>query len=225
MVMAADRHAAAATGARQAARAIGSREWMRWVVKPLIFGLCLVPLGLLIADALADGLGANPVEAIRLFTGDWTLRFLLVALAVTPLRRLTGWNALLRLRRMLGLYAFFYACLHFISYIWLDQQFMFDEIMADVVKRPYITVGVASFLGLLPLAATSTNGMVRRLGARRWQRLHRLVYAIAIGGVVHFLWLVKSDITEPMIYGAVLALLLGLRVMWALRGSRPAAPT
>lgn len=198
---------------------------MRWVVKPLIFGLCLVPLGLLIADALADGLGANPVEAIRLFTGDWTLRFLLVALAVTPLRRLTGWNALLRLRRMLGLYAFFYACLHFISYIWLDQQFMFDEIMADVVKRPYITVGVASFLGLLPLAATSTNGMVRRLGARRWQRLHRLVYAIAIGGVVHFLWLVKSDITEPMIYGAVLALLLGLRVMWALRGSRPAAPT
>ncbi len=196
---------------------------MRWIVKPLLFALCLVPLGLLTSDALADRLGANPVEAIRLFTGDWTLRFLLITLAITPLRRLTGWNALLRLRRMFGLYAFFYACLHFVSYIWLDQQFMIDEIMADVVKRPYITVGVASFLGLLPLAATSTNAMVRRLGARRWQRLHRLVYAIAIGGVIHFLWLVKSDITEPMLYVAVLAVLLGLRAFWAVRGSRRVA--
>lgn len=220
MVMVADRQGATAMRVGQASRAFGSREWIRWVVKPLVFALCLVPLGLLIADALADRLGANPVETIRLFTGDWTLRFLLIALAVTPLRRLTGWNPLLRLRRMLGLYAFFYACLHFVSYIWLDQQFMFDEIVADVVKRPYITIGVASFLGLIPLAATSTNAMVRRLGARRWQRLHRLVYAIAIGGVVHFLWLVKSDISEPMIYAAVLAVLLGLRVAWAIRESR-----
>ena len=143
--------------------------------------------------------------------------FLLIVLAVTPLRRISGWNAMLRLRRMLGLFAFFYACLHFVSYIWLDQHFMFDLIVEDVLDRPYITVGVLSFVLLIPLALTSTNGMIRRLGAKRWQRLHKLVYVIAIAGVIHFWWLVKSDISEPFIYALLLGLLLGLRAYWAVR--------
>lgn len=180
--------------------------------------MSLVPLAWLLADGFTDRLGANPVETIRLYTGDWTLRFLLVTLAVTPLRRLTGWNTVLRLRRMLGLFAFFYAVLHFVSYVWLDQFFMFDLIIEDVFDRPYITIGVASFLLLIPLALTSANAMIRRLGARRWQRLHRLVYVAAAGGVIHFLWLVKSDVSQPVIYGAVLSMLLGYRVAWWLGG-------
>lgn len=192
-------------------------QWIRGVIKPIIFVVSLVPLAWLVWDGVVDNLGANPVETIRRYTGDWTLRFLLITLAVTPLRRLTGWNAIIRTRRMLGLFAFFYACLHFVSYVWLDQFFMWDAIIEDVFDRPYITVGVASFLMLIPLAVTSTNGMVRRLGGRRWQRLHRLVYVIAICGVIHFLWLVKSDISEPVIYGAILALLLGYRLLSRLR--------
>jgi sulfoxide reductase heme-binding subunit YedZ len=198
-------------------RSISQVQWIRWVVKPLVFVASLVPLALLVHDGVTNNLGANPVEAIRLYTGDWTLRFLLIVLAVTPLRRITGWNAILRLRRMLGLFAFFYACLHFVSYIWLDQHFMYDLIIEDVLDRPYITVGVLSFVLLIPLAMTSTNGMVRRLGAKRWQRLHKLVYVIAIAGVIHFWWLVKSDISEPSIYALLLALLLGLRAFWAVR--------
>lgn len=198
-------------------RSISQVQWIRWVVKPLLFVASLVPLALLVRDGVANNLGANPVEAIRLYTGDWTLRFLLIALAVTPLRRISGWNAILRLRRMLGLFAFFYACLHFVSYIWLDQHFMFDLIVEDVLDRPYITVGVLGFVLLIPLALTSTNGMIKRLGAKRWQRLHKLVYVIAIAGVIHFWWLVKSDISEPLIYALLLALLLGLRAFWALR--------
>ncbi len=193
-------------------------QWIRWVAKPVLFVLCLVPLAWLVWDGVTNNLGANPVETVRRFTGEWTLRFLLIALTVTPLRRLTGWHVVIRLRRMLGLFAFFYACLHFVSYIWLDQFFMWDAIIEDVFDRPYITVGVASFLLLIPLAVTSTNGMVRRLGGRRWQRLHQLVYVIAILGVIHFLWLVKSDISEPVIYGAILGLLLGFRLFWHLRG-------
>ncbi len=193
-------------------------QWIRWVAKPVLFVLCLVPLAWLVWDGVTNNLGANPVETVRRYTGDWTLRFLLIALAVTPLRRLTGWHVVVRLRRMLGLFAFFYACLHFVSYIWLDQFFMWDAIIEDILDRPYITVGVASFLLLIPLAVTSTNGMVRRLGGRRWQRLHQLVYVIAVLGVIHFLWLVKSDISEPVIYGAILALLLGFRLFWHLRG-------
>lgn len=193
-------------------------QWIRWVAKPVVFVLCLVPLAWLVWDGVTNNLGANPVETVRRFTGDWTLRLLLIALTVTPLRRLTGWYVVIRLRRMLGLFAFFYACLHFVSYIWLDQFFMWDAIIEDIVDRPYITVGVASFLLLIPLAVTSTNGMVRRLGGRRWQRLHQLVYVIAVLGVIHFLWLVKSDISEPVIYGAILALLLGFRLFWHLRG-------
>lgn len=198
-------------------RSISQVQWIRWVVKPLVFVASLVPFALLVHDGVSNNLGANPVEAIRLYTGDWTLRFLLIVLAVTPLRRITGWNAILRLRRMLGLFAFFYACLHFVSYIWLDQHFMFDLIIEDVLDRPYITVGVLGFVLLIPLALTSTNGMIRRLGAKRWQRLHKLVYVIAIAGVTHFWWLVKSDISEPLIYALLLTLLLGLRAFWALR--------
>ena len=193
-------------------------QWIRWVAKPVLFVLCLVPLAWLVWDGVTNNLGANPVETVRRYTGDWTLRFVLIALTVTPLRRLTGWHVVIRLRRMLGLFAFFYACLHFVSYIWLDQFFMWDAIIEDILDRPYITVGVASFLLLIPLAVTSTNGMVRRLGGRRWQRLHQLVYVIAVLGVIHFLWLVKSDISEPVIYGAILALLLGFRLFWHLRG-------
>ncbi len=171
-----------------------------------------MPLAFLVYRALNNDLGANPIETINRYTGDWVLRFLLLTLAVTPLRRLTGWNALLRYRRMLGLFAFFYACLHFLSYAWLDQYFVLADIVKDVAKRPYITVGFACFLMLIPLAATSTNAMIRRLGARRWQALHRLVYLIGAGGIVHFLWLVKSDLREPLIYGAILTLLLGFRL-------------
>ena len=198
-------------------KSISRVNWIRWLVKPIVFVASLVPLALLVRSAVTNDLGANPVEAIRLYTGDWTLRFLLIVLAVTPLRRISGWNAMLRLRRMLGLFAFFYACLHFVSYIWLDQHFMFDLIVEDVLDRPYITVGVLSFVLLIPLALTSTNGMIRRLGAKRWQRLHKLVYVIAIAGVIHFWWLVKSDISEPFIYALLLGLLLGLRAYWAVR--------
>ena len=184
----------------------------RWLVKPALFVLALMPFALLIYRGLNNDLGANPVETINRFTGDWVLRFLLITLAITPLRRLFGWNALLRYRRMLGLFAFFYVCLHFLSYAWLDQYFAIADIIKDVAKRPYITVGFACFLMLIPLAATSTNAMIRRLGARRWQRLHRLVYLVGVGGIVHFLWLVKSDLREPLIYGAILAILLGFRL-------------
>jgi methionine sulfoxide reductase heme-binding subunit len=192
------------------------------IVKPVLFMLALIPLALLLNRGLNDDLGANPVETINRYTGDWVLRFLLVTLAITPLRRVSGWNGLLRYRRMLGLFAFFYACLHFLSYAWLDQYFVLPDIVKDVAKRPYITVGFACFLMLIPLAATSTKGMIRRLGARHWQRLHRLVYLIGIGGVIHFLWLVKSDLAQPLMYGAILAVLLGFRI-WDKARRTPAA--
>jgi sulfoxide reductase heme-binding subunit YedZ len=201
---------------------VDRNQQVRWFFKPALFILALLPLAFLVYRALTNDLGANPIETINRYTGDWVLRFLLITLAVTPLRRLTGWNGLLRYRRILGLFAFFYACLHFLSWVWLDQYFVLADIVADVAKRPYITVGFASFLMLIPLAATSTNAMIRRLGAKRWQQLHRLVYLIGIGGVVHFLWLVKSDIREPLVYGAVLALLLGFR-LWDRRRRTPVA--
>lgn len=201
---------------------LDQNQKIRWINKPILFIAALMPLAFLIYRVLTNDLGANPIETINRYTGDWVLRLLLITLAVTPLRRLTGWNGLLRYRRMLGLFAFFYACLHFLSYAWLDQYFVLADIIKDVIKRPYITVGFASFLMLIPLAATSTNAMIRRLGAKRWQQLHRLVYLIGIGGVVHFLWLVKSDIREPLVYGAMLALLLGFR-LWDRRRRTPAA--
>ena len=164
------------------------------------------------------GSGANPIEAVTRALGDWALRLLLLTLTVTPLRRLTGWGwpLRLRLRRMLGLYAFFYALLHLLSYIVLDQFFYWPEVWADIVKRPYITIGMAAFVMLIPLAVTSTQGWMRRLG-RNWQRLHRLVYPIAIAAVMHYLMLVKVIATEPLLYAGILLLLLLLRLRSAPR--------
>jgi sulfoxide reductase heme-binding subunit YedZ len=190
---------------------------IRWI-KAGVFAACLLPLALLAWRAAHGGLGANPIEYVTHSTGWWTLSLLLITLLVTPLRRLTGQNWLLRLRRMLGLFAFFYACLHFTTYIWLDQFFDPAAIVKDVIKRPFITVGFSAFLLLIPLAATSTNAMIRRLGGKAWQRLHYLVYLIATLGVVHYWWLVKKDVTQPMLFAAALAVLLAFRVVHRLRG-------
>lgn len=180
-------------------------------IKPLVFILASGPLAWLVYAALAGHLGANPIEAITRSLGDWALRFLLLTLALTPLRRLSGWRWPLRFRRMLGLYAFFYAALHLTSYIVLDQFFYWPGIWEDIIKRPYITVGMVSFLLLIPLAVTSTNGMMRRLG-KNWQRLHRLVYLIAIGAVLHFYILAKADTSEPLLYAGILFVLLLARL-------------
>lgn len=182
-----------------------------------VFILCLLPLVALLTGLWTDNLGANPIEAVIRRLGDWALRLLLVTLAVTPLRRLFGLHWLLRLRRQLGLFAFFYAFLHLIAYLWLDQFFDWSAIWADILKRPFITVGFVAFVLLVPLALTSTNAMIRRLGGRRWQALHRAVYVIAVAGVVHFWWMVKIDLTQPTIYAAVLTGLLGLRLYWWLQ--------
>jgi len=185
-------------------------------LKPLAFLICLIPFGQLLYRAYTNDLGANPIETITRFTGSWALFVLLASLSVTPLRKLTGWNDLIRYRRMLGLFAFFYAALHFSTYMVLDLYFDFSAIAKDILKRPYITVGFSALVLMIPLAATSTSGMIRRLG-KRWQQLHYLVYVIAILGVIHFYWLVKSDISRPAQYGLVLALLLGFRLYhkWA----------
>jgi sulfoxide reductase heme-binding subunit YedZ len=183
---------------------------IRLFIKPVVFLLCLAPLLELVWQGIYGSLGTNPVETITHGTGDWTLRFLLITLTITPLRRITGNSWLIKLRRLLGLYAFFYACLHFMTYIWFDQNFDWAEIVKDIPKRPFITVGFAAFVLLLPLAFTSTNAMMRRL-KKNWQRLHKLIYVIAVLGVLHFLWLVKADVLEPAIYGAVLIVLLGYR--------------
>ncbi len=181
------------------------------VAKPLVFGLALTPCLWLLVRTLTDDLGVNPIETLTRETGLWGLRFLLATLAITPLRRLTGSNWLMRLRRMLGLYAFFYACLHMSTWLVLDHFFDWMEIGRDILKRSYITLGFAAFVLLIPLAATSTNGMMRRLGGRRWKRLHGTVYLIGVLVVLHFLWLVKADIRDPAAYGTALALLLGFR--------------
>ena len=191
-------------------------------IKAGLFALCLVPLARLVYGGFANSLGANPIETITRSTGWWTLFLLMVTLAVTPLRRWSGANWLLRLRRMFGLFAFFYASVHFMTFVWFDHWFEVAEILKDVVKRPFVTVGFAAYLLLLPLAATSTNGMVRRLG-RNWQRLHRLIYVIATLGVVHFWWLVKRDVTEPLLFALVLAVLLGVRLFRRAREARPSA--
>ena len=196
------------------------------LLKGIVFALALVPVIKLAVAAFffPQWLGTNPAEFITRSTGDWTLRFLLLTLAITPARRLSGWNWLLRLRRMLGLFAFFHVIVHFSSYIAFDHVFDVAEIAKDIAKRPFITVGFTAFLLLTPLAATSTNAMVRRLGARRWTSLHRLVYPIGMLGVLHFWWMVKRDITEPAIYALVLTLLLGARLLWAARQRAGPAP-
>lgn len=192
----------------------------RWA-KPLLFILCLVPLAILLWRGYQQDLGANPLEFITHATGDWTLRFLLVSLAVTPLRRLARLPELIRFRRMIGLFAFFYGALHLITYLWFDQFFDFADILKDVAKRPFITAGMAAFLAMAPLAATSTAGWIRRLGGRNWQRLHRLAYFAALAGVVHYYWLVKSDIRRPLLYASIAAVLLLARL--PVRRLRPAA--
>lgn len=186
-------------------------------MKTLVFVLALLPLFKLLADAWADQLGANPIENITHRTGFWTLTFLLISLAATPLRRLTGMLWPIRVRRMLGLFAFFYAVLHFATYLVLDQFFDWPAIVEDIAKRPYITVGFTGFVLLIPLAITSTDAMTRRLGGKNWRCLHALVYPIAIAGVAHFIWLVKKDLSRPLWFAGILLLLLGVRVVGYLR--------
>ena len=185
-------------------------------LKLAIFPACLVPLAWLVWNAASSKLGANPIEAITHSTGDWTLRLLLVTLAITPLRKLTGQLWLIQFRRMFGLFAYFYGCLHFLTYIWLDQGFDAHSMVKDVYKRPFITLGFTAFVLLAPLAVTSTRKMIQRLGGRRWQWLHRLIYVSTAAAIVHFTWAMKKDIRRPIEYGIVLALLLGYRVVvWA----------
>ncbi|AEG91873.1 sulfite oxidase heme-binding subunit YedZ [Ramlibacter tataouinensis] len=215
--------ASSATHAAPASRrppAAVSRGLMHPAAKPLLFALCLLPFGWLFYGALTDGLGANPAEYLIRATGDWTLRFLCLTLAVTPLRVLAGLPALARFRRMLGLFMYFYVVLHLVSYAWFDMGFDVSEIARDIAKRPFILVGFAAFLLLTPLAATSFNRAVKALGAKRWQALHKLVYAVAGLAVLHFFWMRagKNDFAEVAVYAAILAVLLGWRVLqWAKR--------
>ena len=182
------------------------------LLKVAVFLACLVPLALLLRKYFTDDLGANPIEVITHATGDWIIRFLLITLAITPLRRLTRQPWLIRFRRMLGLFAFFYGCLHFTTYIWLDQFFDWPNMVKDVGKRPFITAGFTGFVLMLPLAVTSTAWAVRKLGGKRWLWLHRLIYVSATAGVVHYIWLVKADLTLPLTYAAILAVLLLYRL-------------
>jgi sulfoxide reductase heme-binding subunit YedZ len=189
---------------------------MRRIIKPVLFVAALVPLAWLFWGMLQGTLGANPAETIQLQTGRWALKFLLLTLLVTPVRRLTGWNIVIQYRRMLGLFAFFYASLHFTSYIVLDQFFDWRAILRDIPKRPFILMGFTAFVLMVPLALTSTRGWIRRLG-RRWQMLHRLIYVSAICAAIHFIWKVKVATGDPTVYAVLVAALLGFRVMWFLR--------
>jgi len=182
----------------------------RWT-KAVLFVLCLGPAAMLAWRGYHNDLGANPIESITHKTGDWTIRFLLITLSVTPFRKILNLPKLARFRRMLGLFAFFYVCLHLMTWVWFDKFFDLSEMWKDVVKRRFITVGMAGFLMLVPLAITSTSGWVRRLGFVRWQRLHRLVYFAALAGVVHYYWLVKSDVRLPLMYGAIWVVLMAYR--------------
>ena len=188
--------------------------WAKW----MLFGLSLLPLLRLIALGFQDRLSANPIEFITRATGDWTLYFLCLTLAVTPLRRLTGLNALIRFRRMLGLFTFFYASLHFLTFIWFDHFFDLAEMVRDILKRPFIAMGFSAFVLLVPLALTSNDLMLRKLG-RRWSVLHRLIYLIAILALLHFWWMRagKNNFTEPLVIGVVIAVLLALRLIWLRR--------
>ena len=181
--------------------------------KLTVFVAALVPLAVLVFKVLTGRTSANPAEDILLTTGIWAFRFLLATLAITPIRRFTGWNRVIGFRRMLGLFAFFYACLHVVSYLAFDRLFALDEVASDIAKRPFITAGMAAFVSMVPLAVTSTRGWIRRLG-RRWQTLHRLVYVSAVAAALHFVWKVKVVIGEPVYYAAVLAALLAIRLIW-----------
>jgi methionine sulfoxide reductase heme-binding subunit len=195
--------------------ATSAERWLK-VLKPIVFLAALVPLAVLVYNVLTGHTSANPAEDILLTTGIWTFRFLLATLTITPIRRLTGWNRIIQYRRMLGLFAFFYGTVHLFSYLAFDRVFAFGEILTDIAKRPFITAGMAAYALMLPLALTSTKGWIRRLG-RRWQVLHRLVYFSGAAAALHFIWKVKVVIGEPVYYAAVLALLLGFRLIWRLR--------
>jgi sulfoxide reductase heme-binding subunit YedZ len=197
---------------------------VKWL-KPPVFLLCLVPLANLAWQAFHGGLGANPPEYLRNSTGFWTLVFLCITLGVTPFRRWLRQNWLIRFRRMIGLFAFFYGFLHFISYFWFDTGWDIAAIVNDVYKRPFITAGFTAFVCMVPLAVTSTSGWVRRLGGKNWQRLHYLIYVSAIGGAIHYYWLVKSDVTVPLRFAAVVAILLGYRVFAYIAKKRSIAPS
>jgi sulfoxide reductase heme-binding subunit YedZ len=210
---------------------MSSNQTIRWVVKPSVFLAALGPLVWLVWAALAGQLSADPLADLTNETGVWTLRFLCLSLTVTPVRRLTGWNSAIRFRRMFGLFAFFYGSLHLLTYVvadrlagldfshgvfvWTTPRDLAVSVGADIFKRPFITVGVTAWLTLLPLALTSTAGMIRRLGGRRWQRLHRLAYAAAILAVFHYWWLVKADVRRPEAYALVVGCLLAARLWWA----------
>jgi methionine sulfoxide reductase heme-binding subunit len=210
---------------------VTSQQTLRFVVKPVVFVAALGPLAWLTWAALTGNLSANPLSDLTNETGVWALRFLCISLAITPLRRITGWNAVIKFRRMLGLYAFFYGTLHFLTYAIVDRFAGLDfpegmvslrmlrdltaSVGADIYKRPFITIGFTTWMLLLPLAITSTAGMIRRLGGKRWNQLHRLAYVAGITAVAHYYWLVKADISRPVAYGAVVALLLGFRLYWA----------
>jgi methionine sulfoxide reductase heme-binding subunit len=184
------------------------------LLKSILFVAALGPLARLVLFGFTDRLGANPIEFITRNTGDWTLYFLCLTLLITPLRRVTNWNWLIKLRRMVGLFAFFYATLHFTTFLWFDHFFDIDEMLKDVIKRPFITVGFTAFMLLIPLAVTSTNAMVRRLGGKRWQWLHRLIYLIAPLGILHYWWMKagKNDFSQPILFGSIVAILLLARV-------------
>jgi len=186
------------------------------VAKVVVFLAALVPLAFLIRGALTGNLGVNPAETIRLETGRWALKFLLLSLTITPVRRLTGWNIVIQYRRLLGLFAFFYASLHLITYWAFDLTFSFGAMLGDILKRPFITMGFAAFLLMVPLALTSTKGWIRRLG-KKWALLHRLVYVAAICAVIHFAWKVKVFTGDPVIYAVILVVLLGFRLIWFAR--------
>ena len=192
-------------------------QLVRRVLKPAVFVAALAPFLWLLYNAFWGDLGANPVETITNQTGIWTLRLIVATIAITPIRWLTKWNPIIQFRRMIGLFAFFYSVLHFSIYFVLDRSMMVEGLWDDVVKRPYITVGFIGFVMMIPLALTSTKGWIRRIGGKRWALLHRLVYVTAIAGVIHYWWKVKLDVTDPMIYAAIVAILLGWRLVRAFR--------
>jgi sulfoxide reductase heme-binding subunit YedZ len=195
----------------------------RWT-KVFVFLACLVPVAMLVWGFHKDALGANPVEKIEHETGDWTIYFLLITLAITPARKLANLPMLIRFRRMLGLYAFFYGLLHMTAYVWLDQGFDWPALWKDVLKRPYITAGFVGVVLMIPLAATSTAWAIRKLGGKKWQLLHRLVYFSALAGVIHYYWLVKSDVRKPLLYAGILAVLMLYRGAVWVRGRRSRLP-
>ncbi len=207
-----------------AARSTATRRsaLLHAAAKPVLFTLCLLPFAWLFYGAWADTLGANPAEALIRATGDWTLRFLCITLTITPLRQWIHQPALLRFRRMLGLFTFFYVCIHFLSYAWLDMGFELTDIVKDIVKRPFILVGTSALLLMTPLAATSFNRAIKWMGAKRWQMLHKAVYVIVLLGLLHFFWMrsAKNNFAEVAVYAVVIAVLLGWRVRQRLRNAK-----